>query len=417
MITHGNLTFTAWSARQCLTLEPHFVTLLFLPLAHVFARMIVVLCQNAAITLAFAESLPRVPENLREVRPHFIVSVPRLFEKFTEKITGGVQRSGPLTRRLFGWAIGVGRRVSERRLSRRAVPAALALQWRIAERLVLRKVHRAFGGRLLWAASGAAPLDRRVAEFFHALGIPIIEGLGMTENTSLSNVNRLDHNKLGTVGPTVPGVEMKLAPDGEILFRGRNLMKGYYEDPAATAETIDDEGWLHTGDIGTIDEDGFLTITDRKKELIVTAAGKNIAPQRVEKALRASPYLSQIIVHGDRRKYVTALVVLEREALLSWASGQGLGALGFEELCRREEVRRLIETEIAECNRGLASFETVKKFRILPRELSIESGELTPTLKVKRRVVCQHYADLLDEMYREADPAPAASLFSAAPPS
>jgi long-chain acyl-CoA synthetase len=399
MISHGNLLFTIGSALQCLPVESGQVTLVFLPLAHVFARLIVWVCMRARITVAFAQELATVPEDLREIRPHFITSVPRVFEKVRERVLARAHEAGGVKRKLFDWSLGVGRRVSERQQAGRPVPPLLRLEHAVADRLVLAQIRAAFGGRLLFAVSGAAPLDRSVAEFFHACGVLILEGIGMTENTSFSNVNRIDRNKFGTVGPVGPGIEMRIAPDGEVLFRGPNVMVGYYKDPAATAEAIDAGGWLKSGDIGEIDGDGFLKITDRKKDLIVTAGGKNVAPQRLERMLRASRYISHAVAHGDRQKYLTALVALELDNVRSWAAGQGLALASEEELVRHPRVNELIQAEIAACNHELASFETIKKFRILPRDLSVEAGELTPTLKIKRKAVYAKYAHLLAEMY------------------
>jgi long-chain acyl-CoA synthetase len=399
MITHENLVFVAQAASVALYIEPHFITLLFLPLAHVFARMIAYMCQRNTLTVVFAEDLGKVAANLKEVRPHFIASVPRIYEKVHEKVVTSVEDAGGFKSKLFAWAVELGRRAARLRLAGRPVPPWLALRHAVADRLVLHKVRDAFGGRLVWAVSGAAPLNTRINEFYHACGLTMIEGLGQTENTSLSNTNRIDRNKIGTVGPTVPGVEMKIAADGEVLFRGPNVMKGYFRNPEATAETINAEGWLLSGDIGEIDEDGFLTITDRKKDLIITAGGKNVAPQRIERTLRTSRFISQVVACGDRRKFISALVTLDGANTRQWAQGNGLGSLGDEELARAPEVRELIEREIAERNNELASYESVKQFRILPRDLSIETGELTPTLKIKRKVVCEKYGALLEEIY------------------
>jgi len=401
MITHANLLFASSAATEVLFSKPGFTTLLFLPLAHVFARMIVYMCQRGVLCVAFAEDLTKVSVNLKEIRPDFLVSVPRIFEKIHDKVVTTAEDAGGLKRRVFQWAVGVGRRVSRKRLAHEPVPIGLALSHLLADRLVLHKVRDVFGGRVIWAVSGAAPLNRDINEFFHACGVTIVEGLGMTENTSLSNVNRLNHNKLGTVGPAVPGMEMKVAEDGEILFRGPNVMQGYFKNPQATAETIDSDGWLYSGDIGEIDADGFLTITDRKKDLIITAGGKNVAPQRIEKTLRTSRYLSQVVACGDRRRFISALVTLDEESIRAWAKDNGLESSSLHELTGHQDVQALIETEIAERNRELASYESVKQFRILPRDLSIEGGELTPTMKIRRRAVCEKYCDLLEDIYSE----------------
>ena len=399
MITHRNLLFTSESVSGSLIVEPHFVMLLFLPLAHVFARLIVYVCTHNGLTVAFAESIQKVADNLREVGPEFIVCVPRIYEKVYDKITSGVEEAGGLKATIFNWALGVGREVSALQLQNQPIPGFLGLKHKLATKLVLGKIQAAFGGQLVYAISGAAPLNKEIAEFFHACGVVILEGLGMTENTSFSNVNRYDHNKLGTVGPTGPGIEMKLAPDGEVLFRGDNVVKGYYKQPEETAETFDAEGWLHTGDIGEIDEDGFLRITDRKKDIIVTAGGKNVAPQRIERILRTSRYIAQVVAIGDKRQFLSALVTLDPESVPAWAKEKGITFESVEDLSSNPEVIKLIEAEVDDKNNQLASFESVKKFRILPRDLSIEAGEMTPTLKVKRKVVLDKHAGLVDGMY------------------
>jgi long-chain acyl-CoA synthetase len=401
MITHGNLLFTADSAAQSLYLEPDFETLLFLPLAHVFARLIVYFCLNKALAIAFAESIEKVADNLKEIRPHFICSVPRIFEKVYEKITTGVRDAGGIKEKLFNWALGVGYQVSRLQQNQQPIPAGLKLKHKLANKLVLHKIQAAFGDRLVWAVSGAAPLNKSIAEFFHACGILILEGIGMTENTSFTNVNRYDNNKFGTVGPVGPGIEMKMAPDGEILYRGPNVMKGYFKNPEATAETIDKDGWQYTGDVGEIDEEGFLKITDRKKELLITAGGKNIAPQRIERILRTSPFISQVLAYGDRRKYVTALITLNREQIEPWAKANGIAYTRFEDLAGHPKIKELIEAEVEKKNVELASFESVKKVAILPNDFTIVDGDLTPTLKLKRKVITEKYRQVLEKLYDE----------------
>jgi long-chain acyl-CoA synthetase len=355
------------------------------------------------MTVAFAEGIEKVPDNLKEIRPHFIASVPRIFEKIYTKVTSSVQDAGGVKAKLFHWALNTGYQVSALQQKKQSIPTGLKLKHALANKLVLSKIQAAFGDRLVWAVSGAAPLNKSIAEFFHACGVLILEGIGMTENTSFTNVNRYDHNKFGTVGQVGPGIEMKIASDGEVLYRGPNVMKGYFKNPEATAETIDKDGWLYTGDIGEIDAEGFLRITDRKKDLIITAGGKNIAPQRIERILRTSRYISQAMAFGDRKKYVTALVTLNPEHVAPWAKAQGIEYKNFEELAQHPKVRELIEAEVAEKNNELASFESVKYVRIVPKDFSIDGGELTPSLKLKRKVVTERYRNLLEEMYANAD--------------
>ncbi len=401
MLTHGNVLFTMKSASASLYLEPYFVTLLFLPMAHVFARLIINFSMYNGMAVAFAEGIEKVPDNLKEIRPHFIASVPRIFEKIYTKVTSSVQDAGGVKAKLFHWALNVGYQTSALQQKKQSLPAGLKLKHTLANKLVLSKIQAAFGGRLLWAVSGAAPLNKSIAEFFHACGILILEGIGMTENTSFTNVNRYDNNKFGTVGLPGPGIEMKIADDGEIFYRGPNVMKGYFKSPEATAETIDKDGWQATGDIGEVDAEGFLRITDRKKDLIITAGGKNIAPQRIERILRTSRYISQAMAFGDRKKYVTALVTLNPDHILPWVKAQGIAYKNFEELARHSKVLALINAEIEEKNKELASFESVKQIRIVPKDFSIDGGELTPSLKIKRKVVTERYRSLLEEMYSE----------------
>lgn len=399
MISHGNLVFTSWSAGESLYMEPFFSTLLFLPLAHVFARLIVYVCLRKAVPVAFAESFNTVVQNLQEIRPHFIASVPRVYEKAYDKIVSNAADAGGIKLKLFYWALGVGRKVGELQQKKQPIPGGLALQHRIAHKLVLHKIVEIFGGRMEWSVSGAAPLNKSIAEFFHACGVLILEGIGMTENTSFTHVNRFDNYKFGSVGQLGPEVEHLIATDGELLTRGANTMQGYFKSPEATAETIDQEGWLHTGDIGEVDDEGFLRITDRKKDLIITAGGKNVAPQHVEQVLRTSHYIGQVVAIGDRKKFLSAIVTLDPDTVPEWAAQNDLGDLTLEELAVHPKVHELIEMEIEQRNKNLASYEGIKKFEILPRDFSIEGGELTPTLKVKRKAVVEKYKDEIESLY------------------
>lgn len=399
MISNGNLLFTSQSVIDSVYLMPHFKTLMFLPLAHVFARLIAYTCLRYPAPMAFAEDFTTVPQNLKEIRPHFMASVPRLYEKAQDKIFAGVKEAGGIKEALFNWAVGVGRKVSQLQLAKKPIPGGLAMQHKIADKLVLHKIKDAMGGRLEWAISGAAPLNKAIGEFFHACGVNILEGIGMTENTSFSHVNRLDNNRFGTVGQPGPGVEARIADDGEVLIRGGNVMQGYFKNDEATAETIDADGWLLTGDIGEIDADGFLRITDRKKDLIITAGGKNVAPQRIEQIMRTCPFIGQVVTIGDRKKYLSALITLDPDAIQKWAVEKGLGDKGLEDLAADPKVRELIQAEVDERNKELASYETIKRFEILPHDFSIESGELTPTLKVKRKVVAEKYKEQIEALY------------------
>ena len=309
------------------------------------------------------------------------------------------QRARRSRRALFDWAVGVGRARSTCEQEGRPVPALVQWQHALAHRLVFSRIHRLLGGNIRYMTSGGAPLSREIAEFFHAVGLPILEGYGLTETTPSLTVNQPERFKLGTVGLPLDCCELRIAPDGEILARGANIALGYHRRPEATAESWDREGWFHTGDIGEFDADGFLRITDRKKDLIKTSGGKYVAPQKIENLLKLLPHVSQAVVIGDNRKYCTALITLDQEEVGRWASGQGLRFASPEEMAAHPRVRELIEGEVAAANKELASYESVKYFRILPRDLSTETGELTASLKVKRKVMAEHYRQQIEEMY------------------
>jgi len=397
MISQANLVFTGQSAGGAIYHESHFIVLIFLPLAHVFARMLIYASMYNVTTAAIDGDFNSLATTLQEVRPHYVPCVPRVFEKVHDKIHAKAQTEGGLKGKVFKWSIGIGRQVSRLKQAGESIPPWLGLRNKVADVLVFRKVRAAFGGRLVFAISGSAPLNIEIAEFFHGCGILILEGIGMTENTSFSNVNRIDRNRFGTVGPAGSGVEIKIAADGEVLIRAPNVMLGYYKNEEATRETIVD-GWLHTGDIGEL-EDGFLKITDRKKDLIITAGGKNVAPQYIERVLKLSPYISQAAAYGDRRKYLTALVTLDRDVIVPWARENGLADRTYEQLAGERAVEKLIADEITRLNGQLARYETIKKVWIVPGDFSVDEGELTPTMKLKRRVVVDKYRKELDALY------------------
>ncbi len=401
MLTHENLVFTSWSALESLTIEPHYETFLYLPLSHVFARIIVYVCLRAALTVNIGESREKIVENMQDVKPHFFATAPRLYERAYIGIIAKSHDAGGAKNKIFKWALNVGYKVSKLQQDKKPVTGPLAVKHKLANKLVYSKIQALFGNNLVFAISGAAPLNKAIAEFFHALGILILEGIGMTENTSFTNVNRFDNNKFGTVGQPGPEIEQKIAADGEVMFRGKNVMRGYYKDPEETAETIDKEGWLHTGDIGEIDEDGFLRITDRKKDILVTSGGKNVAPQRIEKIMRTSRYIDQVVVYGDRKKYLTGVVALDREQVEEWATKHGIDFANWEELAKHPKVVELIDREVQDKNKLLASFETLKKTIIAPNEFTVDSGEMTASLKVKRKVVTENYREQLDGLYED----------------
>jgi long-chain acyl-CoA synthetase len=363
---------------------PGDVMLLYLPLAHNYGRLLHLSAAYVGYTIAFLSDPLRVGDELQRVRPTVFPSVPRVYEKIhAAAMAQFAELHGP-RKRIADWSLDVGRRVSRLRQEQRPVPALLAAQERIADRLVYRKVKERLGGRLRVANAGGAPLGREIAEFFHALDILILEGYGLSEVTTAATVNRPGEYRFGTVGKPLPGVELRIAPDGEILIRSNTVFAGYYHDEAATRAVIDDEGFVHTGDVGHLDDRGFLVITDRKKDIIVTAGGKNVAPQNLENELKAHRIVSQAVVVGDRKPYVAALVTLDPEAV------DGL---------EPEGVEAAVRAAVDDVNAERSGFEQIKRFRVLPREFSIEEGEVTPTLKLRRKVILDHFAAEVDALY------------------
>ena len=398
--THDNHIAMLASVTQVAPAQPGDVHVLFLPLAHSFARLEAFMGVYLGLTTAFAESLDKLGDDIREVRPHFLVAVPRVFEKVHARILSDVEAGSPLKRRVFAWAMRVGQEVAERQMAGRSVSALLALRHRLAHRLVFARLQAALGGRLRFAVSGGAALSAEIAAFFHAAGILILEGYGLTESCPVLTFNRLDRFRFGSVGPPVPGVELRLAPDGEILARGPNIAtRGYWRRPEESAATFEADGWLRTGDIGRIDEDGFLFITDRKKDLIVTSGGINIAPQTIESLLRSDPFISQALVYGDGRPYPVALVTVNSEAAAELARSRGILWTNHARLSQLPDVTARVERIIAEKNAHLQSYARIKRFAVLPAELTEEAGEVTPTQKLKRKKVAEKYADVLESLY------------------
>ncbi len=401
VLTHDNITWTAQSVQHCNDMPAGDVQLLFLPLAHIFARTCTFTALLTATTTVFARNLDTIAEDFKLARPHWFIAVPRIYEKVHARVLAGAEAKGGVALKLFRWAVKVGHERGEYLLAKRPVPLGLRVRYALANRLVFAKIRAALGGRVKWCISGAAPLDPTVGRFFHAAGILVLEGIGMTENTSFTNVNRVDNYRFGWVGPPGPGIEQRIAPDGEIQFRGRNVMREYYKMPAETAEAFTEDGWLRSGDLGEIDEEGFLRVTGRKKELIVTSGGKNIAPTAIEGVLATSKYINQVCVIGDRRPYLVALLTLDTDNVAEWARSQGIAFANVEELSRHPRVVALIEAEVADRNREFASFETVKKVAIVP-EFTVANGLVTPTLKLKRGPIAERYATLIDELYAGA---------------
>jgi long-chain acyl-CoA synthetase len=402
MLTHGNIAFDVTTCCELFTFRETDQCLSFLPLSHIFERMFGHYCMfHAGVLINYAESVDTVASDMERWRPTLMASVPRLYEKIYGRVLERVRSEPAVKQRLFSWARRVGEAVVEHRLAGRAIPRALAAQQWVADRLVFRKLRARTGGRLRFFISGGAPLSADIARFFHAAGMPILEGYGLTETSPVIAVNTFEHLRLGTVGLPIPGVEVKIAEDGEILTRGPNVMVGYYRKPDATSEALDGDGWFHTGDIGQLDPNGYLSITDRKKDLIVTAGGKNIAPQPIEALAKTSKFVSNAVMLGDRRRFPIMLVVPNFQSLTSWAKEQGIPADDVDALLQRSEIQSKMDREVRTTLRDLARFEVPKKLLLLPRDFSIEAGELTPTLKIKRRVVEQRHRLAIEALYAE----------------
>ncbi len=398
MLTHDNIIFTSQIINKFMPVQETDETLLFLPMAHIFARLDMYTTIFSNITLSFCRSIETVVDDLQIIRPHWFPSVPRVFEKIFIRIRDGVEEKGGVVKLLFNRALKTGYRVSRLQLENKKIPPLLALRYRVAMKLVFKKIHEALGGRVRFCVSGAAPMNPEVTRFFHAAGLIILEGYGMTENTSFTNCTTVDDIKFGSVGHHAPEIEQKIADNGEILFRGRNVMKGYYKMSKETKETITKDGWLHTGDIGFVDSQGRLTITGRLKDIIITSGGKNIAPSRIESFLGTSKFINQVCVVGDSRKYLAALVTLNADNVVKFAKKRNIQFEHVDDLNNNEEVRGLIHEEVNKANEKLASFETIKRFAIVP-EFTIESGLLTPTMKPKRNEVMKRYEKEIDSLY------------------
>jgi long-chain acyl-CoA synthetase len=400
MLTHHNLVTNIKSSADVIPFTYRDTLLSFLPLCHSFERMAGYYTAMACgATVAYAESAETVRDNLLEVHPTVVTTVPRLFERIYSRLMKQIDSSPAPRQMIFRWAVGVGRKYAEARKSGIVSPL-LKMQHAVAERLVYSKLQERTGGRIRFFVSGGAALAKELGEFFEAVGITIIEGYGLTETSPVLAANHIDDYKFGTVGKPIPGVDIKIADDGEILAKGPNIMKGYYNDPKATAEVIDDDGWFHTGDVGMFDEQGHLMITDRKKHLFVSSGGKNIAPQPIENLFLQSKYIDQFVLIGDGKMFLTALIVPEFEILKEHAERLGISFSTDSDLTQVEEIRTLYEKEIQVLQKDLPTYERVRRFELLPGQLTVENGEITPTLKVRRRVVETKYADLIDRMYR-----------------
>ncbi|MFI6481866.1 AMP-dependent synthetase/ligase [Nonomuraea sp. NPDC050663] len=401
-LTHDNWLFTGASVRELDILGPSDLHFLWLPLSHSFGKLLQVVMIDCGVPTAVDGRLDKIVENLGELKPTFMAAAPRIFEKVHNTVAANTAREGGAKAKIFNWAKQTGIRVARARQRGQSIPFTTKIEYGVANRLVFSKLQARFGGRIRFFISGAAPLSIEMAEFFDGAGLPILEGYGLTESSAGSFLNRPAINAFGTVGPPLPGVEVRIAEDGEVLIGGRGIMRGYHNLPDETAEALTDDGWLRTGDIGELDEQGRLKITDRKKELIKTSGGKYVAPTHIEGKIKAAcPYLSHVFVHGDKRNYCTALVTLDVDVVKPWAQAEGLPE-DPEQLREHERMRAEVQKAIDEVNAELPSFSTIKKFAILPADFTVETGELTASLKMKRKVVEDHHGQTLDAFYAES---------------
>ncbi|MBY0552748.1 MAG: long-chain fatty acid--CoA ligase [Candidatus Obscuribacterales bacterium] len=410
MLTHRNILTVVYDLPGIITVGEGDVFLSFLPLSHVFERV----CgefywlQNGAC-VAFAEGIEHVARNMQETSPTIMLVVPRILDKIYAKVSAGIAGASGRRRRLIEWSIEVGKEVQRHLNEGRPIRKMLEAKFWLAEKLVLSKLREKIGPKLRLIVSGGAPATAEVIEFFNAVGITVLEGYGLTETAAPTNVNRVHKNKFGTVGPVLPSVQVKVAEDGEVLFKGPSIFTGYYRHDEMTREVFTD-GWFHSGDIGVVDSDGYLKITDRKKDIIVNSAGKNIAPQKVENVLRSIPLISQAIVFGDKKKTLVALLTLDEQATTAFAGDHGWQYKDFADLLHLPELRKHLKNEIHEKCKSLADYERVFNFAILPNELSVERGELTATLKVKRNVLKVNYKDLVESLYKEESSSSSSAL-------
>lgn len=400
ILTHDNFTSNIKTLAVLVEFTHKDMVLSFLPLSHVLERMCTFAFLYKGCSIAYAESVETVADNMMEVQPHIMVSVPRLFEKIYAIVMDNVLESPPLKRKIFFWAVKTGKEYGKRKLQKQSIPGLLRLKRNLADKLVFSKIIEKTGGRARFFVSGGAPLPKEIADFFYALGLVVLEGYGLTETSPVIAVNTFENMKFGTVGHPIPGIDVKIAEDGEILTKGPNVMKGYYKKEAETKEAFEG-GWFHTGDIGHLDEDGFLVITDRKKDIIITSGGKNVAPQQIENLIKRSPYISNVVVTGSTRKFISALIVPDFGKLEEYARLLNITYKNKIELVKNKEIVSFILAEINKCTPNLAPYEKVKKIVLLYREFEEDKGELTPTLKVKRKIVEEKYRDLIDSMYED----------------
>src|SRR2546426_1830962 len=399
MLSHRNFISQIEALQPLYPIYPTDEVISFLPLSHVYARIVDYLFLYCGCQITYVSPPEKVVEYIAEVKPTIMGSFPGLYEKAYVRILSRLQQEGGLKARLFAWAMRVGRKARTAVWMDRRPGILTRLTDALAKKLAFSKVLERFGGRLKFTVSGGAPLTREIAEFFDIIGLPILNGYGLTESSPVIAVNRLETNRLGSVGPAAPGVEIHIAEDGEIFARGPNIMLGYWHKPDATKEAVDVDGWLHTGDIGHLDPDGFLFITDRKKNLIATTGGKKVAPEPIEARLRASPYIAQAVCVGERRPYITALILPNFENLEAYFKERGLRGMNREQMSQHQLTRALVEAAVKEANADLATFERIRRVEVLAKDFSLEAGEITPKLNVRRNVIVEHYQTVIDEMY------------------
>lgn len=407
MISHEQIMSEIEDVFRVLDVSENDVSLTFLPFAHIFGRVEHFAHVNVGFTMAYAESIDRIRNGLIDIRPTFIAAVPRIFEKIYNGVISQAE-SVPSKKKIFQWALKIGLQVSDARVQKKSLPISTLLQYQLARKLVFDKLSEKLGGRLRFAISGGAPLSKEIARFFHAANIYVLEGYGLTETTAAVFINSLYDYRFGTVGKAVGDVETKIADDGEILVRSKKVMLGYYKNDEATHEVLSKDGWFATGDIGELTADGFLRITDRKKDLIKTAGGKFIAPQKLENMLKLNKYVSNVLIHGDKRKFVVALITLNFEEINKLADEKNIATRDHAQLAKHPAVREVIRQAVAEVNSQVASYDSIKNFDILPEDFTIESGELTPSLKVRRKFCDKKFAAVIDRLYG-ADTGPEAS--------
>jgi long-chain acyl-CoA synthetase len=402
MLAHSNLVSNLIDSSGHLSFAKDDSALSVLPLSHVLERMAMYMYLYHGMAVYFGESLEQIGPNLREVRPTIFVGVPRIFEKIFARVKEKSAEKGRLNMAVLNWAVAVGKDYAKLAVSHQKIPAFLSLKHKVADKLIFAKMRNALGGRIRLLISGGAALPEELSSIYIGAGLPIVQGYGLTETSPVITAGVIEDNRVGTVGKPIRNVQVRLASDGEIETRGPNVMRGYYNKPADTQAVFTEDGWFKTGDIGTIDEDGFLRITDRKKELFKTSGGKYIAPQPIEQMIKGSSFVNQVVLIGNGRKFPAALIVPEWERVESYAQLKGIKAANHAELCKHPRIIDLFERQIASLTPDLAQYERVKKVALIENELTIEGGELTPTLKVKRRVIDEKYRELIDGLYADA---------------